>query len=158
MSVVKVSTPSHVVYVGIQGPPGAQGEGGSGGGLESSAEIDISCAAGQPLYVKTTGHLGLAQADSLMTAQVVGLSKSNVIASTGATYILAGILELLDWTVVIGTQELAPGMNYFLSPDNPGMLMATPPDANAVGQFLVPVGKALSFSRFAIEVEPIIVL
>jgi hypothetical protein len=49
-----------------------------------SAEIDTNCFAGQILYVKNDGHLGLARADSLSTATVSGLALSDATAATSA--------------------------------------------------------------------------
>jgi len=122
----------------------------------NSAEIDTACVAGQPVYVKNNGHLGLARADANATTQAVGLTTAASGAAIAVTYDSDGVLELSDWTAVVGAIDLVPGARYFLSVDIAGILTTVAPDA--VGCFVVPVGTALTSKRFSIEIEPPIAL
>lgn len=124
--------------------------------LYESAEIDVNCFAGQVLYVKNNGHLGLAQANALGTTTIAGLAVSGSIATTMVTYDPDGVLELSDWTQAIGTPLLMPGRDYYLSPNVHGQMTTIVPET--VGQFVVVMGSALSPTRFSIEVTPRIAL
>jgi hypothetical protein len=124
--------------------------------MANSAEIDTPCAAGQPVYVKNNGHLGLAQANAIATVQVVGLTKTSAIAATSVEYDPDGVLELSNWLAIAGTVLLTPGAVYYLSADFEGNLTTAP--SEAVGGFVVRVGTALSPTRLSIEIEPPIAL
>jgi hypothetical protein len=124
--------------------------------MHESAEIDVSCSAGQVVFIKTSGHLDLARADSILTTRAAGLLTENAIASTSAIYSPDGVIELPDWTAATESTLLSPGQSYFLSPDVPGMLTMTAP--TAVGQFVVYLGTALTPNRFSVEISPAIAL
>lgn len=122
----------------------------------NSAEIDVPCYAGQPVYVKNNGHLGLAQADAIATVQVAGLTIASAMAAVSVEFAFNGTLDLLDWTQVIGLQYLTPGEVYYLSATDEGKLTAVV--ANASGEYVVRIGTALTPTRFSIEIEPPIAL
>ncbi len=118
---------------------------------EYTAESDALVAAGQPLCVKTTGHVELAQADLAGAVHVAGLA--TVAAEPGhvARYISEGSVTLQDWTAVAGAALLAAGSNYFLAAGAPGRITAIAPTAG--GSYVVRIGRAVSTTTFDIEIE-----
>lgn len=114
-----------------------------------------SIAIGQPVYV-TGSNVDLARANAQGTIRVAGLVfDTSVLTATPATILLDGVLTATttQWDGVTGQSGgLTPGANYFLDPDVAGKLTPTAPVA--VGQFVVPVGHALSPTEFEIEIQP----
>lgn len=122
-----------------------------------SAEADSQFEIGTPIYINTTtGHANLAQAHNLTTSQVAGLSVKEVMATESAEYISEGRITKADWTAITGTASLATGQNYYLDPDNPGQMTTTAPVA--VGEYVMPLGKAQSTTVFDIEIGPLVKL
>ena len=115
----------------------------------------VNLQAGQPVYVQqVSGQLGLASAAIYAQANVVGLAQS--VAPAGSTTTVARILlELPDWTPVVGATNLQRGQRYFLGA-TPGRLTTTPP--TTLGQSVVPIGLAISPTQLEIELEPPILL
>jgi hypothetical protein len=115
---------------------------------------------GQPVYVKATGNVTLAQANASGTVEVLGLVRDASIA-TSATGIIQtdGILSATtaEWDVVTGgSGGLTPGSVYYLDPSTPGSLTDTAPTAS--GQCVVRVGKAISTTEMEISIEQPILL
>lgn len=137
---------------GDQGEPGAPGIGAS----SYSAEADSDISAGQPVYLKATGHIGLAQANAIATATVAGFLSAAVLTGHAGTYLKNGPLILTDWMAITGTANLTPGAEYYLDADNPGKLTAIAP--TAAGNFVCPVGQATTSTTLAIEIQPKILL
>ena len=121
-----------------------------------SAQTDVSVLAGQPLYLQSTGRLGLAQADALLRTQVCGLALADADESFSVSYTADGIVERDDWTPIIGEENLKPGSTYYLSPELAGQLTTIAP--TEAGQIVASVGIALTSKQFAIELQPIILL
>jgi len=121
-----------------------------------SAETDQDLLAGQPVYMKGTGHLGLAQADASGTSTVVGLAVEDKLTGFACPYVFQNKLTLADWTAVIGAATLTIGAIYYLSASTAGMLTTTAP--TAVGEYVCRVGMAISTTTLAIEIDPKILL
>jgi hypothetical protein len=117
------------------------------------AEADGAIAAGQPIYVLASGHVGLAQADALPAAGYAGIATADTAATFAASYSL-GLVSLADWTTAAGSQYLTPGALYYLDQVAPGRITTIAPTAG----YLVVVGRALTVSQFHAYQEPIILL
>jgi len=121
-----------------------------------SAVADENIAIGQLLYMKSTGHVGLARANSATTRKVTGLAVDSASSGHAVKYSADGKLTLADWTAVAGTSALSPGADYFLSADNAGSITTAAP--TAAGVYVVRVGTALSVSIFDVEIGSPILL
>jgi hypothetical protein len=121
-----------------------------------SAETDGNLVTGTPVYITAAGHVAPAVANNGQTAQVVGLSLGTFLANVSAQYTTEGEVTSNDWTGVTGSSTLQPGYIYFLDPATPGRLTTVPP--TSTGQYIVPVGRALSTTTLAIELSPTILL
>ncbi len=115
------------------------------------AETDDTVVPGNPIYLKASGHIGLAQADNNLTATVVGLCKVSQSPTFSASYQMLGKLTLSDWTAIIGTTSLTPGAIYYLDDATIGSLTTAAP--TSVGSFVTKVGEAISSDTMEIEIE-----
>jgi len=115
-----------------------------------------TASAGQPIYISGADTFKLGQANSLNTAKVIGLLREDIAAGGTGMVQLDGILELPDWSAVVGSSTLTAGASYYLDPDNAGMLTVTPP--TATGQYLVYIGKALSTTAINLDIARPIIL
>jgi len=107
------------------------------------AIVDTPVVPGTPLTLQSPG----VTPSTTAKPDVVGLAITNVAASDNAAYISYGILELSDWTAIIGTANLTPGAFYYLGVTN--FLTSTPP---TTGQ-LVEIGRAESDTVFDINIK-----
>lgn len=123
---------------------------------DPSAEVENFVQVGQPLYLLPNGHLSLAQANAIATAQVCGLALNDALPTFAAIYSNDGTVKRDNWTPIVGTVDLLPGAIYYLSPELPGQLTAIAPTES--GQIVVAVGIALNSRQLAIEVQPPILL
>lgn len=106
---------------------------------------------GQPVYVDGSGTVDLARANASGTTPVIGLVADASIAPAAAGNVQTdGVLVSADWTAVIGSAALTAGAEYFLSAAAAGQLTATAP--NTTGQYVVPVGRALSATELEITI------
>ena len=80
-----------------------------------SAETDSDVVIGHVLYVKVDSHVDLAYADSPSAYKAIGFATEAKSAGVAVEYRSDGKLTLADWTAIIGTTELAPGVNYYLA-------------------------------------------
>lgn len=117
----------------------------------NEAETDAAVVTGNPVYVKTNGHIDLAEANHPSTTHVTGFVTADANPGFSASFVTEGQITKSDWTAVIGTNDLTPGSIYYLSPDNPGEMTATAP--TAVGEFVVSLGRAISTEIFDIEIN-----
>lgn len=113
-----------------------------------TAETDSNVAIGQPVYIKSTGHLDLASAS--VAPQVAGVAISDTAATIAAHYITEGKVIRTDWTPIVGTVSLLAGVTYFLD-TAAGRLTAAAPAA--AGQYVVRVGRAVSTTTLDVEIE-----
>lgn len=127
--------------------------GGKSGSLENygphNATLNTTGEPGYAIYLQADASVTPAQADAIATADVIGLITR--IEGTVATYVTDGFLTLADWTDVIGTTDLTPGMAYYLSATNEPQLSTTP--ATTIGHVVVLVGRALSTKTLDIEIS-----
>lgn len=121
-----------------------------------SAVADSDMNAGQPVYLKSNGHIGLARANVIGTAIVSGILLVDVLSTFAVSYIKESSLCLNDWTLVIGTTNLTMGAVYYLDSDLDGHLTSVAPVLS--GEFVCPVGQAVNTTTLAIEIEPKILL
>jgi hypothetical protein len=120
-----------------------------------SAIFDSTAQKGMAVYVSSSGHVDLAQADVESTSLVVGLADEVVIASNSGAYLTDDQVSRPDWTAVTGSATLTAGATYYLSATTAGQLTTTPPSAD--GDSVVRVGTALSTTTMDIEVaQPVL--
>ena len=135
----------------------AAGGGGGGGGTTFTATNANAgtLVIGTPVYVSAAGSVDKAQADALTTKNVVGLVVDTSIASSATGDIQTGGLLTAttgQWDAVTGDAGgLTAGSQYFVDPDTAGMLT----DANLItaGDFIAPVGIALSTTEMIIAIH-----
>jgi hypothetical protein len=114
------------------------------------AETDEAVLVGSPVYMKGTGHLGLARAVSGGLATVAGLSTVDRSAGFSVSYLTEGKVSRPNWTAITGSSLLTPGATYFLDPTTAGKLTTIAP--TTPGQFVAPVGKATNTTTLDIEI------
>lgn len=130
----------------------AGGGGGSFGLLE--AEAGDTLVAGELVYADVTSKWRKAKADATATARAYGFIVNGVTATFAGLALNAGQLELLttEWDAVSGeTGGLTPGVQYFLSNATAGRI--TKDTASLTTGFRVPVGKAVTVARMAVQVD-----
>jgi hypothetical protein len=106
--------------------------------------------AGQPFYM-ASGLIWPSQADSEGHANVCGFTTQDAGPNSPILVVTRGQVTRDDWTPIIGAEFLEPGAAYFLSPNIAGMLTTVAP--TTMGQFVVPLGKAVSPTTFDVNVE-----
>lgn len=110
---------------------------------------------GQPVYISAANTVNLADADTLSTSHVLGLAVTDATANQTVTVLSDGSVERSDWTAVIGTANLTPGVVYYLS-TTAGGLTSTPPTGD--GDNIVRCGVAVSTTKFDIEINEVAIL
>lgn len=116
-----------------------------------------SISKGQPVYVSSAGSVDLAQADAAGTKSVVGFVYDTSIATaTTGSIQTDGVIEVADWTSIAGSATLTAGSKYYLSDSSPGEITSTAPTTS--GNYVVPIGTALSTTELEITIEPTILL
>ena len=120
--------------------------------LESSfsAEADVAILVGQPVYVKATGHVALAVANSPGMASAVGFAVTAAEPTFTVNFLTEGKLTLVDWTAVSGTAFLTPGNAYYLDAAMAGQITNVVPASG----YVVRLGRATSAVTLDIEIEP----
>jgi hypothetical protein len=118
-----------------------------------TAESDEVIVIGQPIYVKSTGHVAIADATTATTSGVAGFAITAAGVGEVVSYITEGKLTLTDWTAVASVAALTPGSNYFLSLTS-GLIAAS---VVATG-YHVRLGRATSTLTLDLEIEPSIKL
>lgn len=115
---------------------------------------------GAPAYVFGNNEVKKAKADASGTKDVIGLVKTTSIAADASGVIAVdGVLTATtgQWDAVTGgAGGLTAGTKYYLDPATAGMLTATPP--SAAGQYVCPIGKALSTTEMMIDIEETVLL
>jgi hypothetical protein len=107
--------------------------------------------AGQAIYIKSSGHAAVADADVSSTeASVAGIAVSGGggITSGPLLYRTDGHIYLEDWTDATGSADLTPGAPYYLS-TTAGYITSTPPTGD--GEWVVKVGRAINARLLDIE-------
>ena len=146
---------------GLVGPTGPMGPGGAVYSIYSRQNNDIiSLPIGTPLYSSGPGTVTRANATSGITAQVVGLVSDTSIAigASGGiqtTEILTATTT--QWDVISGQLGgLTEGATYYLSSITPGKITTAAP--TIVGQYVVIIGTAVSFTQMSINIQPFVLL
>lgn len=118
-------------------------------GFQAENKAGSSIPAGCVVAKHASGS-GIIKAQAGAPALVaVGLTTSSRMATEVGPVLTDGVLELSDWTNVVGSTLLAPNAAYYLSL-TPGMLTQTMPSgAGRIAQF---VGKALSPTALDISI------
>jgi len=129
---------------------GPQGDQGPSGNPAVSAEADETIAIGQVVWVKSTTHIGLAQANAQTTARVAGIAITAGNATFSVDYVTDGQHTQANWTSITGATLLTPGSTYYLSAATAGQLTTTAPTASG---FVVAVGRALNTTTLDIEIS-----
>ena len=98
---------------------------------------------GQPVKVLGSGTVNLAQADTRANSRAIGLVKDASIANSASGDIQTdGVLEVSDWTSVLGSASLTAGVIYYLDDATSGKIRATAPSGS--GKLIVQIGTAIS--------------
>lgn len=113
-----------------------------------SATADSDIPARAAVRVSSEGHIDLADASDIATADVVGLAIDDIPNGGVGDYIAFGVLESFEWT-------LTPGQLYYLS-TTAGNLVTTPVDAT--GNVSVLIGRALSINQLFVNPREIVIL
>ncbi len=114
---------------------------------------------GNVVYTDAAGGVDKAQADSISTAEIVGLVRDASIGAAASGEIQTdGVLvaTTVQWDAVADTTGgLTAGAVYYLSPTLAGELTSTAP--TAVGQVVIRIGKAISTTDLEISIsEPVL--
>jgi hypothetical protein len=118
--------------------------------------FDSDAKKGMVVYVPSSVHADLAQADAVGTTRAVGLAVADVSSGALGSYVTEGLITLADWTDVIGSATLTSGEYYYLSEAAAGKLVSPAP--TATGEFVVAIGRALSTTILDIEISQPILL
>lgn len=140
----------------------------AGSATEANTQISLinsnagTLPIGTPVYIITAGHVDKGDAGTSGQQRVVGLvADAAGIATTAAGNIsIAGVLTATtgQWDAVVtgGSGGLSAGAVYFLEPGTAGKLTTTAP--SGAGEYVAPVGIALSTTQFKIAIDPTIQL
>ena len=109
-----------------------------------------SLEAGQPFYM-ASGLIWPAQAEDEAHANACGFTTADADANGPVVVITRGQVTRQDWTPIIGAISLDPGTDYYLSPTVAGTMTTVPP--TTTGQYVVPLGKAVSPTTFDVSIE-----
>jgi hypothetical protein len=115
-----------------------------------SAETDDAVISGNAVYLKSNGHIGLANTSSASTHKVAGISLETKSATFAAQYAADGKLTLADWTDITGEAELSAGQTYYASADASGKITNVAPSSS--GNYICPVGEAKTTLTLDIEI------
>lgn len=142
------------------GPTGAAGADGIGAPITLTNDNAAAAVIGSPVYSSSADGFDLAKADASSTHKVIGLVHDTTIASAASGKVaIDGTLEATtaQWDVVTGdVGGLTFGATYYLDPTTEGKLTTTAP--TTTGQFIKPVGIALSTTVLEILNQPSILL
>ena len=145
LNIQSFDTTLEFLDVGIPGPPGP-----SGAVDPISAVAGSTMVQGTPVFVnRATGQFNASRADAKPSSYVFGLLLTSAVSGF-VVQASVGILDLPDWTEILGVSQLAPGYNYFLGSE--GGLTPTPFLSSTYCITLV--GKAVSPTRLLINPEP----
>lgn len=116
---------------------------------------------GAPVYVFGNDQFKKAQANAAGTKDVLGLvAKSPSIANGASGPIQTdGVLVATtgEWDAVTGgSGGLTANTIYYLDPATSGRITATAP--STIGQYVVPIGRALSTTELNINIQPSVLL
>jgi len=123
-------------------------------------EADLTGAAKfTPVYIASSSSFRQSIANDAVKKDVVGFTTAAVTIGGVGTIQLEGVLEGTtgDWdTVTGGTGGLVAGDVYWLDPDNLGRITNTAPTTD--GDYVVPLGEAVSTTEFIIDIDTSVLL
>jgi hypothetical protein len=128
---------------------------------QTNGEGSATLTIGMPVYNSSADTVKRAEANASSTVYVLGLVQATSITngSTGAIQ-TDGVLSATtgQWGAIItGTPAgLTTGSTYYVDPATPGFITPTAP--TTVGQYVVPVGLALSTTEMHINVGTVVLL
>lgn len=112
--------------------------------------------AGQPVCVHSSGSgVVQAQADDVDT-RAIGLARVELADGETGDIQTEDIFVLADWTSATGSATLTARGIYYLDSANPGKLTSTAPIA--IGDVVQEVGRAISDTMLAINIQQIVLL
>jgi hypothetical protein len=110
----------------------------------------VSILKGMPIRIE--GEVAIPATSEIdYHGEVQGLSMVDTAIGNKVSYSTDGIITLEDWTSVIGTPDLIPGVSYYLSPS--GGMTTTLPTPGIVRM----LGKAISKRTFDIEISDTVI-
>lgn len=126
----------------------------------TNGEATAALVIGAPAYLSASATAKRAQANAALTTVALGLvSDASIAAAAVGNVALAGPLTATtaQWDAVTGgSGGLTPGSAYYVDPANAGKLTAT--GTSTAGQYLAPVGRAISSTVMAVAVQSTILL
>ena len=117
------------------------------------AEADENILAGQPIYLKESGHLGLASAIDGMRSRVVGPALTDSEVGHACSYTSFGNVQRDDWNAIAGYKLLKVGQIYYLDA-NLGGITHIPPESG----YLVEIGFAVNQNAIALNIKQSILM
>lgn len=101
-------------------------EGGTPMGFTALNDSGSTIQAGRPVKLMSDGSVALAQANDIANEAIGMMAETTADGLTGVV-LRVGILELPDWTAVVGTTSLVPQTEYFLAASVLGKLIDSAP-------------------------------
>lgn len=111
-----------------------------------TAIADSAMVIGQPIYLKSTGHVDLAASTEFALANAIGICTSAANVDEDVQYTTDGVVNATDWSLVAFSPTLVTGQTYYLS-GLPGQITTVIPTEG----FILKVGTALT--EFDLDVE-----
>lgn len=108
----------------------------------------VTIQAGDIIAVTTGG--GLLASASNNTKNAIGVAKTVAAVGDPFDVVTDGVIDIADWTHVVGTALLTPNQAYWLS-TTAGNLTTTPP--NTDGQIVQYIGRGLSTTQLLVEID-----
>ena len=108
------------------------------------AVFDSNADKGAVVYISSSGHVDLAQANGEPQALAIGLAAADVADGATGRYVTSGPFTNEAW-------NLTPGAVYYLDPSTPGVLTSTFPDA--MGNRVCIVGAAITSIQINIDIH-----
>ncbi len=119
-----------------------------------------STVIGTPVYMDAASGFKKARANAAGTKNVIGLQRdTSITAAASGSVQTNGVLHATtgQWdTVTGGSGGLTFNTKYWLDPSTAGMITSTAPSTG--GQYVAPIGIALSTTDLKIEIEETILL
>lgn len=110
-----------------------------------------SVKAGNCVYDAGSGNVDLAQANSIATATVIGLTQEQAVQNEDVCYANQGVISRLSWSSLTGAADLTPETIYYLSATDAGMFTEIPP--TGAGEYIVEIGLAIDARRLLIRIK-----
>lgn len=114
---------------------------------------------GTPVYIDANNGFKKARANAAGTKDVIGLAAASILTGVAGMIQTDGILTLTtgQWdTITGGSGGLTFNTRYYLDPATAGKLTTTAP--TTVGQYVAPVGIAISTTSLEISIETDVLL